>query len=68
MIANFTIDQPVLLEINHKMGGGGDYHHVEKSASLCSASVCFFWVFDASKNLVSRPQKKYWREELNWTP
>jgi hypothetical protein len=39
-IANFTIDQPALLE----------NHRVEKLASLCSASVCFFLVFDASKN------------------
>ena len=42
-IADFTIDRPALLEINRKIAtmGGGDYHLVEKRASLCSASVCF---------------------------
>jgi len=42
-VADFTIDQAALLEINRKIAtmGGGDSHHVKKSASLCSASVCF---------------------------
>jgi len=50
-IADFTIDRPALLEINRKIAtmGGGDYHLVEKRASLCSASVCFLGVFGASK-------------------
>jgi hypothetical protein len=43
IFADFTIDRPALLEINHKMGGG-DCHCVEKLASLCSASVCFLGV------------------------
>ena len=46
-VADFTIDQAALLEINRKIAtmGGGDSHHVKKSASLCSASVCFLlWV------------------------
>jgi len=63
MVANFSIDQPSLLEINRKIAkmGGGDYHLgkkpdsifvrvSKKSASLCSASVCFLGGFGASKN------------------
>jgi hypothetical protein len=63
MVANFTIDRPSLLEINHKIAtmGGGDYHLGEKRDSIFS--LCqknwplfvrrlsvFFGVFGASKN------------------
>ncbi len=47
--------------------GGGHYHCVKKSASLCSASVCFF-CFLMLRKIRSPTQKKYWQEELNWTP
>jgi len=51
-IANFTIDRPAPLKINRKIAtmGGGDSHCVQKSASLCSASVCFLGDFGSSIN------------------
>jgi hypothetical protein len=44
MIANFLIDQPALLEIDRKIAilRWGNSHRVEKLASLCLLSVCFF--------------------------
>ncbi len=59
MIADFTIDQPALLENNRKiaMMGGGDYHRVKKMASLCSWTVCFFGCFRSSKKLGLPPKK-----------
>jgi hypothetical protein len=48
-IANFTIDRPVPLEINHKIAtmGAGDSHLGRKKGSLCLASVCFLGVYCA---------------------
>ncbi len=59
-----------LLEIDQKIAtmGGGDSHRVEKRASLCLASVCFFGGFGRFEIVGLPPQKKYWREDLGWTP
>jgi hypothetical protein len=69
-IANFTIDRPAPLEINRKIAtmGGGDSHRVKKSASLCSAFICFLGVFFASDKVGLPPEKNYWQEDLGWTP
>jgi len=69
-IANFMIDRPAPLEINCKIAteGGGDSHHVEKSASLCLASVFFWGILVHGKIRSPARKKKYWREDLGWTP
>jgi hypothetical protein len=51
-IANFVIDDPALLEINHKIAvmGGGDSDLAPKSASLCSSPVWFLGNLRATKS------------------
>jgi hypothetical protein len=80
MVADFTIDRPSLLEINHKIAtmGGGDYHLGEKRDSIFSLcqkiglslfGVClFFGGFWCIKKLGLPPKKNYWREDFGWTP
>jgi hypothetical protein len=69
-VADFTIDRPALLEINHKITtmGGGDSHRVKKKPHFVRRLSVFFGVLAASKLKVSRHKKKYWREDLGWTP
>ncbi len=48
-------------------GGGGDYHHVKKSASLCLLCVCFF-CFKSNKKLGLLRKKKIGGKTMGWTP
>ena len=70
MIANSTIDRPGPLEINRKIAtmGGAILILVEKRASLCSVSVCFFSVFCALEKVVSRPKKTFLAGRLGPDP
>jgi hypothetical protein len=63
------IDQPALLEINHKIATmGGAILIVSKNRPLFVWRLSAFGGVLAIQKIRSPAPKKYWREDLGWTP